>query len=401
MAELAAAVAPASDPPKTSETTAVASDAAVGNGTGKRAAPSARTAGAPGDGQGDAKRRRADFTIGDSGVFFTTVSPSGSGNARRDLVRLLDDAFANRVKSRAAGEGQPKEAGARAGEEKGASDVPAGASTAGTRLDAELQELRATPQRFVPVSREEACPKGTGFVRFAGDVADCAPSELVELLLDRQKAEFKAHGVAPSSRQLCRVLPVDFSCKPFLDDFRRLAAAVLPKHVGPEAEPTVWALEFKARNTSSLKKDAVLGVIDEIVPKGRHRVNLSDPAKLILVEVNPLFCGLSVVARWAEFSKYNINALTTPPEQRKNGAAKRGALAPVVASPASSPAAVPPAAKDDGQQGAKAAVATAATAASAEPEAQAPEVSRVGTDADAATASAAPPAPVAEAAPAV
>merc|ERR1712146_730242 len=95
-----------------------------------------------------------------------------------------------------------------------------------------------------------------------------------------------------------------------------MGETVLPSHVGPDADPTVWALEFRARNTNTLKKDTVLSVIDDIIPKGRHKVNINDPVKCILVEVNPLFCGLSILPHWAELKKYNMHSLTSADEPK-------------------------------------------------------------------------------------
>jgi len=286
----------------------------------------------PGEGHGDAKRRRADFSMGDRGVFFTTTTPGGAGNARRDLVRLLEDALSQG-----------------AGSAGGAQDTEGrGTASVGSQLEAELQELKTTKPSFVLCGHEVA--KGTGFLKFAGPAASQTPSEVVAKLLQTQRDEFQATRMAPSSRLLCRVLPIDYTCKPFVDDFRKLAQEVLPQHVGPDAEPTVWALEFRARNTNTLKKEAVLGIIDDIVPKGKHRVNLSDPKKCILVEVNPLFCGLSILPQWAALKKYNLHALTTPDEVKKppGGPKSSPPLAPPAAAAVPAAAAAAPAAQAAG-----------------------------------------------------
>eukprot|EP00439_Symbiodinium_sp_Y106_P082954 s1339_g22.t1 len=139
---------------------------------------------------------------------------------------------------------------------------------------------------------------------------------VVSQMLDAQRAGFLSTGMATASRLICRVLPLDNLCKPFLEDFRQLAQAVLPPHLGPDVAATTWALEFKARNTNTLKKEAVLEVLDAIIPKGHHKVNLNDPAKCILVEVQPSWCGLSVVENWARLKKYNLHALTTPEDNK-------------------------------------------------------------------------------------
>lgn len=255
----------------------------------KRAAPA-------GEGKGDIKRRRADFLLGDRGVFFTAMAPSVSANARRDLFRLLDNAASEPVAAKTHVDG----------------------TSASDKLNAELKELKdnAKAPRFVGV--DNAFPKGTGLIKFAqeGDI----PSKIIPKLLETQKAQFQATNVAPSSRLLCRVLPIDHTCKPHIEDFKKLAEAVLPPHLGPEAPPTVWGVEFKSRNMSTLKKEPVIAVIDAIVktgPPGRHKVNITNPEKCILIEVNPLFCGLTVVERWADLKKYNLHALTTEESDKK------------------------------------------------------------------------------------
>jgi len=282
----------------------------------------------PQEGKADAKRRRADFAMGDRGVFFTCAAPGGSGSARRDLVRLLETVLAQEAAITSKALAALEAIG------NGADGTPAAASaaTVGSALDNELRELKNTKPSFVFCSHEVA--KGTGFLKFAEEAAKYLPSTVVVRVLEAQKAEYLATSMAPSSRLLCRVLPIDNTCKPFLEDFKKLAQAVLPQHIGPEAEPTVWALEFRARNTATLKKEAVLAIIDEIVPMGRHKVNLSDPAKCILVEVNPLFCGLSILSHWASLKKYNLHALTTPEELRKPpaGASRAPAMAAKVSS---------------------------------------------------------------------
>lgn len=239
---------------------------------------------APTDGKADVKRQKADFSVGDRGVFFTCAGPGQVNKARTDLFRLLEEVVTSRESCK---------------------KVEGGTSAA---IDAELAALKEKRERFT--SQSEKSPKGTGFVRFQN--AEDVPSVMVEQLLSRQKRDFEEKG--PRNQALCRVLPIDHTCKPFLGAFKEMAEKVVGPLVSAEAEPTVWALEFRSRNNDSLKKDAVLAIIDELVAKDRHKVNINNPTICILVEVNPLFCGLSIVSRWGELRKYNLHALTAPPE---------------------------------------------------------------------------------------
>eukprot|EP00913_Durusdinium_trenchii_P017071 g16055.t1 len=164
---------------------------------------------------------------------------------------------------------------------------------------------------FTPCSE---ATKGMGFLKMMNGAP--IPSEVVSQVLETQRASFQSTGIATCSRQLCRVLPIDHTCKPQMEDFRKLAQEVLPAHLGVDAEATTWALEFKARN-NAIKKEAVLEVLDSIAPKERHKVSLNDPAKCVIVQVTAQWCGLSVVPHWAMLKKYNLNALTTPEDSKE------------------------------------------------------------------------------------
>lgn len=253
---------------------------------------------------GDAKRQKVEFSVGDRGVFFTTVSSGGTGSAKHNLQALLEREMED---------------------SKPADVASSNAVEAGSK--------QATKAKRPPMLMSAGeVGKGSGILKFMAEVTSSPPSKVVAKMLETQRAEFQATRIATSARQICRVLPIDHTCKPYVDDFRKLAQEVLPAHVGPDAEPTVWALEFKARNTNTLKKEGVLEVIDSIVPKGRHKVSINDPAKCILVEVNAQFCGLSVVEHWAKLKKYNLSALCTEEVKKDSPAAKAPSPAPAAPS---------------------------------------------------------------------
>lgn len=236
------------------------------------------------EGTADAKRQKVNFSIGDSGIFFTTGSPGACSNGRKELMRLLKAVV----------------------DEPDGGDSMGSGTSASAQIDAELAELRAGWKRFIPCAE---VAKGTGFVKCAD--ANDVPSDLVLRMFKAQCKEIdKGYGMSVS-RSLCRVLPIDHTCKPYVEDFRKLAEEVLRPVF---AKPVVWALEFKARNTSTLKKDMVLEVLDKIVADCGvvHKVNINDPDKCILVEVNPLFCGVSVVECWGPMKKYNLHQLANP-----------------------------------------------------------------------------------------
>ncbi|CAJ1336757.1 unnamed protein product [Effrenium voratum] len=214
----------------------------------------------------NAKRQKVEIAPGDKGVYFTTLNSGSVDRAKRDLKQLLEEY-----------------------------KVPEDLKSRISKLD------------FTPCTE---ATKGMGFLKLL-NMEDLLPSKVVSQVLAVQRDNFQSTGIPTCSRLLCRVLPIDHTCKPTMADFRKLAEEVLPLQLGAEAEPTTWALEFKARNSSAIKKEAVLEVLDAIAPKERHKVNLNDPAKCIVVQVHAQWCGLSIVPHWGPLKKYNLNALTT------------------------------------------------------------------------------------------
>jgi len=247
-------------------------------------------------GGGDVKRQKpakgVAIAVGDRGVYFTTMNSGSADRAKRDLQQMLE------------------------GYQVPVEELP--------KDDADSN--RSAKLNFTPCSE---ATKGMGYLKLM-NVGGVSPSQVVSQVLEKQRESYESTGIATSSRLLCRVLPIDYTCKPVLEDFRRLAQEVLQPHLGPNATPTTWALEFKARNANAIKKEAVLEVLDSIAPKDRHKVNLNDPEKCVVVQVNTLWCGLSIVPHWAALKKYNLNALITPQDPKKKSA-------PSPAAPASLP----------------------------------------------------------------
>ncbi|KAL6870239.1 hypothetical protein J3F83DRAFT_735586 [Trichoderma novae-zelandiae] len=92
----------------------------------------------------------------------------------------------------------------------------------------------------------------------------------------------------------------------------------------PETEsqhpPFTYAIRHTMRNHAVLESQAVIKMIAGMI-KPEHKVNLSNPDKVILVEIFQLFCGISVVdgKEWEELKRYNINMLYGMAGEQKSG----------------------------------------------------------------------------------
>ncbi|KAK0714314.1 hypothetical protein B0T21DRAFT_387038 [Apiosordaria backusii] len=99
------------------------------------------------------------------------------------------------------------------------------------------------------------------------------------------------------------------------------AADTKANEVGSEEKPSneaaqstekgfTFAIRPSVRNNSSLKRDVVINTIAMLINDERHKVNLTSPDKVILVDVYQKVCGISVVdGDWEELKRYNLTEL--------------------------------------------------------------------------------------------
>ncbi|KAF4978413.1 hypothetical protein FZEAL_5204 [Fusarium zealandicum] len=90
-----------------------------------------------------------------------------------------------------------------------------------------------------------------------------------------------------------------------------------------------YAIRHTIRNHTAFKSSAVIKMTADLI-KPEHKVNLTSPDKVVLVEIFQTFCGVSVVdgKQWEELKRYNINELykLTPEKEKKSEPAAEGAV---------------------------------------------------------------------------
>ena len=71
-----------------------------------------------------------------------------------------------------------------------------------------------------------------------------------------------------------------------------------------------YAIRHNVRNHETFKSSEVIQKVASVIDT-RHKVDLSNPDKVILVEVYQLVCGLSVVdgGQWEQLKRYNVNEM--------------------------------------------------------------------------------------------
>ncbi|KOS17630.1 Uncharacterized protein ESCO_002586 [Escovopsis weberi] len=81
-----------------------------------------------------------------------------------------------------------------------------------------------------------------------------------------------------------------------------------------------YAIRHNVRNHTVFKSSEVINMVAAMIQPS-HKVNLTSPDKVILIEIFQMFCGLSVVdaGEWEEMKRYNMNALYGMTAEQKSG----------------------------------------------------------------------------------
>lgn len=122
------------------------------------------------------------------------------------------------------------------------------------------------------------------------------------------------------SRFIQRMLPVEISCKAYIDDIERALIAnkdLLSKHFAQadkDADPPSYAIFYKARNNDHLRREDILRAVGDLIVATNPmvKVDLEKPKKAILVEVLQTVACMSIVEDYMEFSKYNLHLVGKP-----------------------------------------------------------------------------------------
>uniref|UniRef100_A0A914XAM7 THUMP domain-containing protein n=1 Tax=Plectus sambesii TaxID=2011161 RepID=A0A914XAM7_9BILA len=121
-------------------------------------------------------------------------------------------------------------------------------------------------------------------------------------------------------RFLMRILPVEVTCKFYLDDVSKAAAQLISKHFANVDPPPSYAVMYKSRNQDKLSRKDAIDIVTEAVRgvSPLSKVNLADPDKAVIIEATRTIVCMSVVTDFAKLRKYSLQ----PPS--KEGGAGEG-----------------------------------------------------------------------------
>ncbi|KAI1478570.1 hypothetical protein F4774DRAFT_385371 [Daldinia eschscholtzii] len=187
-------------------------------------------------------------------------------------------------------------------------------------------DIEASIKKEVQEMKPASKPKGSTFEPMRMDL-DCLlfirtktpvdPVALVQQICkDAKEVTEKSQR---RSRFINRFTPITLTAKATEAGVEEVAKNVLAKHFQladedeqtevPKAEAYSYAIRpsFRAHNT--LKRDDVIKKVASLIAP-RHKVNLTSPDKVILIDIYQTFCGMSVVdGDWDSLKRYNLHEI--------------------------------------------------------------------------------------------
>ncbi|RZF39564.1 hypothetical protein LSTR_LSTR001085 [Laodelphax striatellus] len=128
------------------------------------------------------------------------------------------------------------------------------------------------------------------------------------------------------TRYLIRLLPVEVTCKAYLDSIKKAADSLFDKYF--RCEPTTFAIVYNKRNNDNLLRDEVIKSLALIVEDKNilHKVDLRQARLTVVIEVIKSICCLSVVPDYFKYCKYNLMQLSKNEDEYPSDNAEKTAV---------------------------------------------------------------------------
>lgn len=177
-------------------------------------------------------------------------------------------------------------------------------------LKSELDELKSNDKKKQRFQKLDTGAQGNMFLKMNDKSIDPVTlgTSIVEDLYSTKQQK---------TVHLLRFIPVEITCKAYLDDIGSAFQPLLLKYFS--GEPTSYCIVFNKRNNNNLNRMEVIEYIALLIKEKNffHSVNLSQATLTIVAEVIKSVCCLSVLPHYTKYKKYNLCEITYP-EDRKN-----------------------------------------------------------------------------------
>ncbi|KAI4468897.1 thump domain containing protein 1-related [Holotrichia oblita] len=113
------------------------------------------------------------------------------------------------------------------------------------------------------------------------------------------------------TRHLIRLVPVEITCKAYIDNIKKACSELLERHFKDSAKTFSIVYNHRNNNTSNLTRDVVITQIANLVNEYRndHVVDLTNAEVTIVVEVIKSIALLAVIPKYLFYKKFNLHAI--------------------------------------------------------------------------------------------
>ncbi|KAK5642979.1 hypothetical protein RI129_009146 [Pyrocoelia pectoralis] len=178
------------------------------------------------------------------------------------------------------------------------------------RLQEEIQALQSLNRhRSNKFQVLESGAKNIVFIRtMLEDPVKLAHSIIEDIFKNKQQ----------KTRFLIRLVPIEITCKAYLDDIKHAVEPLIHKYFGNE--PKTFSICYNHRNNNNLSRDDVICAVADIVIKNNsaHKVDLKSAELSIVIEVIKNCALLSVVPDFLRYKKYNLHAICKNDEETES-----------------------------------------------------------------------------------
>ncbi|XP_075225029.1 THUMP domain-containing protein 1 homolog [Lycorma delicatula] len=132
--------------------------------------------------------------------------------------------------------------------------------------------------------------------------------EPIELVNSVTNDVYKTHKQI--SRYVMRLLPIEITCKAYLDDIKKECEKLFEKHF--KCEPTTYGIAYNKRYNDNLLRSEVIESLARLIQDRNilHKVDLRQAKKTVIVEIIKNICCISVIPDYYQLKKYNLAELS-------------------------------------------------------------------------------------------
>ncbi|KAG9411064.1 THUMP domain-containing protein 1 [Aphanomyces cochlioides] len=118
-----------------------------------------------------------------------------------------------------------------------------------------------------------------------------------------------------ASRFIQRMIPLEKLCYPSVEDIAACAKPFIERHF-KDTEGIQYAVEVRKRNSGNIASMDIINACVAVVGPN-HKVNLTKPDVVIVIEIFKNVCGVSVVTDFHRFKKFNVRLILDPPKAKE------------------------------------------------------------------------------------